>query len=74
MKLKNGYTDSSGKGTITFKDEPLLRTHWGCGCCDSFDENEDSKGMKLTNFIVEILNKHSKDIEEYLKKEKKHDN
>ncbi len=57
---KNGYSDGSGKGTITFNDDGKLRVHWGCDCCDSFDEDnpsrEDRKALRLADKIVKILN------------------
>lgn len=68
--ILNGYNDGSGKGTITFNNEPLLRTHWGCSCCDYFnDEDMESDEMKLAIFITKILNEHEKEIKRFLKKE-----
>ena len=59
---KNGYSDGSGKGTITFNNIGKLRVHWGCGCCDSFDSNntnkEEKKLIRLADKIVKILNKN----------------
>lgn len=57
---KNGYSDGSGKGTITFGNEGKLRVHWGCGCCDSFGSyslsKEDKKLIIFADKIVKILN------------------
>ena len=45
----NGYSDGSGKGTIVKKmgkdEDAILRTHWGCSCCDY---GATEKDMKLT--------------------------
>jgi len=69
MKIKNGYSDGSGKGTITINNEPILRTHWGCSCCDNFDANDkNSKEMKLADFVATILNKHKKEIADFIKR------
>ncbi len=58
---KNGYSDGSGKGTITFDGEGVLRVHWGCDCCDSFSEYDPSeKDKKLVLFadaLVKLLNR-----------------
>ena len=70
MEIKNGYSDGSGKGIITLNDNPLLTTHWGCSCCDYFDEeNENSYEMKLAEKIVEILIKHKNELKPFIKKE-----
>lgn len=55
-RWNNGYSDGSGKGTITFDDKGKLRPHWGCSCCDIPCPEEDKKIQKLTNKIVKILN------------------
>jgi len=59
-KWKNGYSDGSGKGTITFNNESKLRVHWGCSCCDSFDtynpSKDDKKLIRFAEKIVKILN------------------
>lgn len=59
-KWKNGYSDGSGKGTITYGDDGKLRVHWGCSCCDSFDyiepSREDKKKIKFADKIVKLLN------------------
>lgn len=71
MEIKNGYSDGSGKGTITLNDNAILRVHWGCSCCDYFDEDIlDSKEMKLAIKIVEILNKHKKELESFQEEKK----
>jgi len=51
--FKNGYSDGSGKGTITLNNEAVLRTHWGCNCCDSGPYEED---IKKADEICKILN------------------
>lgn len=56
-RWKNGFSDGSGKGTITFRNEGKLRVHWGCDCCDSFDEKTDKELVRFADRIVKILNK-----------------
>lgn len=53
MKYINGYKNGSSKGTITLNEEPVLRTHWGCSCCDSGPTDED---IKLADDICNKLN------------------
>jgi len=57
---KNGYSDGSGKGTITFNGNAKLRVHWGCSCCDSFSEyshGSDEKNLiKFADKITKVLN------------------
>jgi len=53
---KNGFSDGSGKGTITYKDDSVLRVHWGCDCCDYFDEDTDKDLVKLANRLTKLLN------------------
>jgi hypothetical protein len=61
-KWQNGYSDGSGKGTITFDYEPVLRVHWGCSCCDNFDtyspSTEDKKLIKKAKKLVKFLNEN----------------
>jgi len=54
---KNGYGDGSGKGTITYGDEGVLRVHWGCSCCDGFNEDTDKDLIRFAKKVAEILNK-----------------
>ena len=62
MKIyKNGYSDGSGKGTITLNDKAVLRTHWGCSRGGYGPTHKDKL---LANRIVKILNTHEKsDVE-----------
>jgi hypothetical protein len=53
MTYRNGYLDGSGKGTITLNEYAVLRTHWGCNCCDSGATLEDEL---FADKIVKILN------------------
>jgi hypothetical protein len=53
MKFTNGYKDGSGKGTICYGDRAVLRTHWGCSCCD---RNVNELDTELGDKIVAILN------------------
>lgn len=52
---KNGYKDGSGKGTITLNKHAVLRTHWGCNCCDNGPTEED---ILEADLIVKKLNNH----------------
>jgi len=72
MIITNGYSDGSGKGRIVINEKAVLTTHWGCGCCDYFDDsNTESKEMKLAELIVKILNKHKKELKSLVEKESK---
>jgi len=57
IRYVNGYLDGSGKGTIlkviNGKESPILRTHWGCSCCDDGASDEN---ILLADKITEILN------------------
>lgn len=57
----NGYSDGSGKGTIVKHNgdtkTPILRTHWGCTCCDS---GATEKDVIFADKIVKILNSMEK--------------
>lgn len=69
QQIENGYKDKSGKGTLTYKEKPILRVHWGCSCCDYWDENnESSKGMRIAKLMKRVLNKHIKEFERELNK------
>jgi len=52
-KYKNGYSDGSGKGTITLDGKGVLRTHWGCSCCDG---GPNDKQIEFADEVVKILN------------------
>jgi len=61
IRYQNGYSDGSGKGTIIKvvgdKEEPILRTHWGCSCCCSCCDRDTTKAdNRLACEIVKILN------------------
>lgn len=64
IKWKNGYSDASGKGTITYNNKGVFRVHWGCSCCDGFDENTDKELIKLADKLSKHLNKTSFVLEE----------
>lgn len=53
----NGYSDGSGKGTIVLKigkeETGILRTHWGCSCCDTETSEENNK---VADKIVKLFN------------------
>lgn len=70
MKVKNGYSDGSGQGTITINDKSALRVHWGCSCCDYWDYDEQTDEYKLAEFIVKILKKHEKELRLFIKNKK----
>ena len=63
---RNGYSDGSGKGTITFGGEGKLRVHWGCSCCDYFDADnpttDDKKLIRFADRITKLLNENNVEL------------
>lgn len=54
-KYLNGYSDGSGKGTITLNGVSVLKTHWGCSCCDY---GPTAENIQLADKIVDFMNKN----------------
>lgn len=65
--LKVGYKDGSGKDTITLDEHAILRTHWGCSCCDYYDE----KDTKMSEEVVKLLNGKEKELRKIFKEKLK---
>lgn len=61
-RFKIGFKDKSGLECITVMDKsscvgrkPILKTHWGCSCCDRETTDEDVKFAKI---VAQALNEY----------------